>query len=149
VISLSSTAARAQTLPEGRPGGPPALEKVTERPFYQSQIDLWKRFVDLCRQHDIRLIVAMSPLSRPNISQFDRTDLAKVIDDIARVAPVWDFTEAGWVAEDRALWWRDGSHFTPEVGRMIIARIFGDSMPPPWAEFGRFHSQQSTWSSSN
>lgn len=142
MISLSSSAARAQALPEGAAGDPARLEKVTEQPVYPSQLDLWRRFVSLCRQHDIRLVAALSPLSRENESTFDRADLAKVIDDIARIAPVWDFTEAGWVAEDRDLW-RDGSHFKAEVGRMIIARVFGEPMPPQWAEFGRFRSQPS------
>ena len=142
MISLSSTTARAEALPEGGAGGSAALEKITERPLYAPQLDLWRRFVGLCRQHDIRLIAALSPLSRAKESTFDRADLAKVIDDIARVAPVWDFTEAGWVAEDRGLW-LDTIHFKAEIGRMIIARIFGDSMPPQWTEFGRFRRQQS------
>jgi hypothetical protein len=142
MISLSSSAARAQALSEDRGGGPAALEKITERPLYPRQLDLWRRFVTLSRQHDIRLIAALSPLSRANESTFDRTDLAKVIDDIARVAPVWDFTEAGWVAEDRGLW-LDTNHFKAEIGRMMIARIFGEPMPPQWTEFGRFRPQQS------
>jgi len=141
-ISLPSTAARAQALPEGGAGDPAAPEKITERPLYSLQLDMWRRFVDLCRQHDIRLIATLSPLSRAHESAFDRSDLAKVIDDIVRVAPVWDFTEAGWVAEDRGLW-LDTIHFRAEIGRMMIARIFGDSMPPRWTEFGRFRPQQS------
>lgn len=143
MLSIFSIAVRAQGLPERRADGDKnAAEKITMRPLYPQQLELWKRFVDLCRQHDIRLIVALSPLRRENVSNFDRSDLAKLIDDIARVAPVWDFTEAGWVADDGSLW-MDESHFTPEVGRMIIARVFGDQMPPQWAAFGHFHPQQS------
>ena len=144
MISIVSIAARAQGLPERRADEDKSSvpEKITMRPLYSQQLELWKRFVDLCRQHDIRLIVALSPLRRENESTFDRTDLAKLIDDIARVASVWDFTEAGWVADDRSLW-MDGSHFTLEVGRMIVARVFGDRMPPRWADFGHFRPQQS------
>jgi hypothetical protein len=143
VISMSSIAANAQGLPQPKISGdrPAAPEKITERLLYLDELQLWRKFADLCRQHDIRLIVALGPLSRESASAFDRADLAKLVDDVARVAPVWDFTEAGWVADDPSLW-ADWGHFNPEVGRMIIARVFGEPMPPQWASFGHFYPQR-------
>ncbi len=141
VPAAAPSQAREQ-MREADPGHPGAPEKITQRPLYPRQLQQWSRLVELCREHDIALIVALSPLSRANLSTLDRSDLERVIDDIARRTPVWDFTDSGWVADDRSLW-LDESHFTEEVGRMIIARVFGDEMPARWAEFGRFLPQPS------
>jgi hypothetical protein len=59
------------------------------------------------------------------------------IDDISRLAPVWDFTDEARVSSNPGLW-TDILHFVPEVGRMILERIFGDPLPPEWEHFGRY-----------
>jgi|GEM_PF-2267654 len=143
VATFGAGAARADGLPNPATGTAKAamLESVTERPGYRRHLELWSRFVSLCREHDIHLLVAVSPLSHATLSGLNRSDLLKAVDDLARLAPVWDFTDAGWVSDDPTMW-RDGNHFTMDVGGMIVARVFGDEMPSRWAEFGHFHPQQ-------
>jgi hypothetical protein len=128
------------------PVAAPAREKVTKRPLYPQHLELWTNLVALCRAQGIELIVAISPLSRTMAAEFDLADLSKAIDDVAALAPVWDFSNAGWIADDPKLW-LDSSHFAPEVGRMMAARMFGDPTTPQWAAFGRLRQQRDMASS--
>ena len=49
----------------------------------------------------------------------------------------WDFTGADWLSDNPSYWLGDTAHFSPEVARMMLARIFGEPMPPGWERFGR------------
>jgi hypothetical protein len=115
----------------------PIAERITDRPLYLQDLDRWKRFVTLCRENDIELTVAISPLSQHVASEYDPSDLSRSIDDISRLAPIWDFTDDARVSGDPGLW-TDILHFVPEVGRMMLERIFGDQVPPEWEHFGRY-----------
>ena len=65
------------------------------------------------------------------------TDLSQALDQVARVTPLWDFTGADWLSDDPNYWMGDTAHYSSEVGRMMLARIFGDPMPRGWERFGR------------
>jgi hypothetical protein len=109
---------------------------VTDTPAYVQNLDLLARFVARCREQNVDLIVATTPLSRPNAARFNSADLTKATQDIGNIVPLWDFSSADWWS-DRPELWTDFSHFKPEIGRMMFARIFGEPMPPEWTNFGR------------
>jgi hypothetical protein len=132
--------ANAQSMITPSPPDAPIAEKLTDRPLYPQHLELWRRFVTLCRENSIELMVAISPLSHHFASEYDPSDLSRAIDDINRLAPVWDFTDNGWVSNNPKLW-RDDSHFGSEVGRMMVERIFGDPVPPEWEGFGQLKKQ--------
>ena len=138
--SLAVGVASAQPMAPS-PADSPVIEKPTERPLYPQHLELWRRFVTLCRENNIELVVAISPLSQVIASQYDPSDLARAIDDINRLAPVWDFTDDGWIARDPELW-TDVGHFGPEIARMMLARMFGDRVPPEWDGFGHLQKQR-------
>jgi hypothetical protein len=109
--------------------------RVTARPDYQRQLGLIRRFVELCRNNGINLIVATAPLHRITLSYVDTKDLAVAVADVSRITPLWDFGGPAWLSDRHDLW-ADHSHFTAEVGRMMIERIATGALPPGNLPFG-------------
>jgi hypothetical protein len=48
--------------------------------------------------------------------------------ELAQIAPLWDFGAPQWLAERPDLW-LDASHFSHQVGRMMIERIYTGAQP--------------------
>jgi hypothetical protein len=101
----------------------------------EHQLDLLARFVALCRQHDLRLAIAFSPLNRQNVRDDQAPDAARIVETVARVTPVWDFDRPAWLS-DRPDLWMDFSHYSPEVATMMMQRILGATTSGP-ADFGQ------------
>ena len=94
------------------------------RPQLEAHLALLARMAALCRQHGVTLTVVTSPLNRLNARDYDPAELARVAERIARVVPLWDFGMPDWLS-DRGDLWSDPSHFKPEVGDMMLGRVFG------------------------
>jgi hypothetical protein len=132
-------AAHAQELPQ--PGAPAEglrmIEPVSDRVDFDRQLDLLRRFVQLCRDHGIALVVILSPLHPSNVALGD-PDLGRAIERVGAVVPVWDFTRSPQLHGNRpGQWLADRSHFTAEVGVMMLQRAFGEEVPDGWKDFGR------------
>jgi hypothetical protein len=110
-------------------------ERLTETFYFLPNLQDLDRFASLCRSQGIELLVAISPVHRSSVAHYDPDDLANVTDRISRIVPAWDFTNAPWLSERPELW-RDINHFRPEVGRMMIRRMFGEQVLGPWKDFG-------------
>jgi hypothetical protein len=121
------------------PGAEPATARITARRDYARQLRLLQQFAALCERHEVRLIVAIAPLSREEAAKYDPAELTKVIDEVSRIVPVWDFTSSQWLADHPELW-SDSRHFAPEVGRLMLARIFGDATVTVPDDFGRLRT---------
>jgi hypothetical protein len=106
---------------------------IVQRPQLDAHLALLARMAALCRQHGVTLTVVTSPLNRLNARDYDPAELARVTERIARVVPLWDFGAPDWLS-DRPGLWTDPSHFTPEVGDMMLGRVFGVGTAP--AGFG-------------
>jgi hypothetical protein len=106
------------------------LEQVSKRRYFAEQFALLERFVTICRAHDVRLIIAISPFRR-EFTPLDENDLIQVIDKVARLGPLWDFSSSRWLS-DRSELWSDRTHFRLQVARMILERIF--RIAPPEAD---------------
>lgn len=130
-----SPAALAEPL-EQRPGAGAQLERITLRAQYHAELALWQRFVALCRAHAVSLIAVAGPLRRDNRDRFDQADLADALNAFGRIWPIWDFTGSDRVASE-AKFWHDQSHYSDEVGTMMLRRIFGEAVPAEWKDFGR------------
>jgi len=117
-----------------------AFDPITSRPDYARQLRLLRQLVALCQDNEVALVVAVSPLSREEAAKYAPGELAKVVDDVSRIVPVWDFTTSRWMA-DHPEYWHDSRHFRPELGAMILARIFGDAGAAP-GDFGRLITPQ-------
>jgi hypothetical protein len=101
------------------------------------QLSLFDRFLALCREHEIKLTVAFSPLNRNNegASDVQMPDNERIVDMISRRVPVWDFDRPGWLS-DRPDLWNDVFHFKQSVANMMLQRIFGGYSAAP-ADFGQ------------
>ncbi|MGZ5503573.1 MAG: hypothetical protein ACXWGY_02835 [Chthoniobacterales bacterium] len=119
-------------------GSAASLQRVTTRNDYQRQLALLRRFAQLCRDHGVELIVATSPLHRDVASTLDAQDLSAAVTDVSRITPVWDFGAPPWLS-DRPELWTDYSHFTREVGELMLNRIFTGTLPPDGLPFGELH----------
>jgi len=106
---------------------------IVQRPQLEAHLALLARVAALCRQHGVTLTVVTSPLNRLNARDYDPAELARVTERIAGVVPLWDFGAPDWLS-DRGDLWTDPSHFKPEVGGMMLARVFGGGPAP--AGFG-------------
>ena len=129
--ALSGLAAR------GSQAGSDYNRPFGQRAHFLEQLRLLQRIGVLCRQSGAELIVAISPLHRAVESRYLPNDLSQALDQVAHVTPVWDFTGADWLSDNPNFWLGDTAHFSTEVAQMMIARIFGDPMPPGWERFGR------------
>ena len=97
--------ANAQPLDEPDGAKIDQAERVTERRYYAEQLTMLERIVALCRAHDVRLIVAVSP-RRSGTTRLDEADFRQVIDKVSRVTPLWDFTVPRWPSERADFWIR-------------------------------------------
>ncbi len=131
IAALSGFAAR------GSQAGSDYNRPFGQRAHFEEQLQLLQRIAALSRQSGAELIVAVSPLHRAVESRYLPKDLSQALDQVARVTPLWDFTGADWLSDDPNYWMGDTAHYSAEVGRMMLARIFGDPMPRGWERFGR------------
>ena len=132
LAALSGFAAR------GSQAGSDYNRPFAQRAHFAEQLQLLQRIAALSRQNGAELIVAVSPLHRAVESRYLPKDLSQALDQVARVTPLWDFTGADWLSDDPNYWMGDTAHYSQEVGRMMLDRIFGDPMAPGWERFGRW-----------
>jgi hypothetical protein len=118
---------------------PEGQTRVTTERDYKRQLKMVERLVALCRENNIELVVATPPLSHQRAAELDLRDFAKGLDDISRLVPIWDFSFSDWLP-DSPDFWEDSVHFRPEIGHMMLMRIFRDQLPPPWQNFGKLRS---------
>jgi hypothetical protein len=110
---------------------------IRERADFDAELKLLQRFAALCRDNGVMLMVALSPLHRTNQGLSD-PDLRHAIDRVSSIVPLWDFTAVPDLPPDLPRYWfADRSHFTAEVGQLMLRRIFGEELPEDWRHFGR------------
>jgi hypothetical protein len=119
-----------QILRRRRGGGLPLPQDVDRA------LDQLRAFVALCDAAGIRLVAIMSPLRAPYRAALGNAEIDAVVARIAQVVPVWTFDEAGARGMDG--FWGDPSHFTPELGRLMLARALGLAAPSDPRVVGRF-----------
>ena len=113
--------------------------RVTATAEFRRQLRLLERLVALCRAQAIELVVATPPLHPQHMRRYDPPDFSHAMDLVARIVPVWDFTDLGNVSGQRELW-IDISHFHPWIVRVMLNRMFGDPLPEAWRGFGQYRS---------
>jgi hypothetical protein len=140
---LAPGQARAQAPAPAGADAAPSSAPLSARPAHAEdlprQLALLERFVRLCGQHGVTLVVAASPVSREDAALLDPAALAVTVAAISRVVPIWDFTTSDWLA-DRPELWADRIHFRPEVASLMLRRIFGDEMPSGWSDYGQLRT---------
>jgi hypothetical protein len=136
-VTADNAQAVARPLPTPAVGGEGFTATDVE---FARQLDLLRRFAMLCHGHDVRLIVATTPLHRGLAMLYGAEELERRRERIAAVVPFWDFDSPDWLSNRPDLW-GDVSHFVPAVGTMMLDVIFGaePSSAPP--DFGRLYGK--------
>lgn len=128
----------------GQAGEPPPalMPKLTSyrrswnstRPDLERQLEMLGRFAALCRQHGVRLNVAVSPVIAENLALHEPGVIEGIVARMTTVVPLWDFTASD--VSQRRDYWADFSHFNGRAADMMIARVYGGDEVVPG--FGRF-----------
>lgn len=106
----------------------------------------FEKIVQLCQENGINLIVFISP---PHVSRLEAIYITRrwqIFEDwkreITRITPVWDFSGYNSVTSeplaDYMTNYIDESHYTKEIGDLILARIFQtqkEGIPPDFGVF--------------
>jgi hypothetical protein len=129
-VSQARAVPAEQILRRRRGGGLPLPQDVDRA------LDQLRAFVALCDAAGIRLVAMMSPLRAPYRAALGNAEIDAVVARIAQVVPVWTFDEAGASGMDG--YWGDPSHFTPELGQLMLARALGLAAPSDPHVVGRF-----------
>ena len=103
------------------------------RPDLDRQLALLRRLVALCRENQIRLTVAISPLKALNLDLNGRAEIDALTERLSRITPLFDFNAVPLIA-DKDEYWLDNSHFNEKAGAMMLARIFGTGADIGWGE---------------
>jgi hypothetical protein len=97
---------------------------LTVRPDLDRQLALLQRLVARCRENQIRLTVAVSPLKAWNLDLNGPAEIDALTERLSRITPLWDFNSVPLIA-GKDEYWLDNSHFDAKAGTMMLTRIFG------------------------
>ncbi|MDE7242465.1 MAG: polysaccharide deacetylase family protein [Oscillospiraceae bacterium] len=79
---------------------------------------------DMCREAGVNLMVVTAPVYYDYLLCFDRTEVESFYTALAEEIPYWDFSVSSVSREPRYFY--DETHFRNCVGKMALARAFGD-----------------------
>lgn len=89
----------------------------------------------ICARHHIRLIVFTTPLHRNIMDSLNEKDYLEWLRELAAITPYWDFSGYNSITlDDRN--YLESSHYLPQIGELIAARIFNDPEIQVPADFG-------------
>ena len=89
---------------------------------------------DLCEAAGVNFMVVSAPVYYDYLMQFERAQVDDFYTSLAEVTPYWDFTMSSVSREPRYFY--DATHFRNCVGKMALARTFGDDTVYIPADFG-------------
>ena len=89
---------------------------------------------DMCARAGVNFVVVTSPVYIEYFKDFDRAEVERFCTALAEVTPFWDFSVSSVSYEPRYFY--DETHFRNDVGRMALARMFGDDSVYVPVDFG-------------
>ena len=112
--------------------------------FSQAYWNDFKEIVQLCRENNIKLTVFISPSHATQWESIYATERWDVFEqwkrDLVKIVPVWDFSGYNSITtEEIAKYMKnyvDNSHYTPEIGDLILQRILNKPDKNVPADFG-------------
>lgn len=82
------------------------------------------RIKAMCEERGVNFLVFCAPVYAEQVAYFDLDQVADFYDRLAQVTDYWDFSYTSASFEPR--FYYDESHFHNCVGKMALARVFGD-----------------------
>lgn len=96
--------------------------------------------VELCRDAGVRLYVVCAPVYRDYFEGYSAEAVTDFYTKLAAVTDYWDFSYSSVSCDARYFY--DATHFRNDVGRMALARIFGDESAYIPDDFGVYVTQE-------
>lgn len=91
---------------------------------------------DMCQAAGVNFMVVTAPMYYDHFTCFSQKDVETFYTSLAEVTPYWDFTVSSVSREPRYFY--DATHFRNCVGKMALARIFGDDSVYIPEDFGAY-----------
>jgi len=82
--------------------------------------------VTLCKKNSINCIFFINPIHHTTYKYLDIKQLNKFKEKLAKITPYYDFTLPNKISNNNS-YWSESSHYTLQVGDMIIHRIFDNN----------------------
>ena len=96
--------------------------------------------VELCRDAGVRLYVVCAPVYRDYFEGYSAEAVTDFYTKLAAVTDYWDFSYSSVSCDARYFY--DATHFRNDVGRMALARMFGDESAYIPDDFGVYVTQE-------
>ncbi len=95
---------------------------------------------ELCRQAGVNLLVVSAPVYYDYLMCWDRAEVEAFYTALAEVTPYWDFSVSSVSREPRYFY--DATHLRNCVGKMALARVFGDTSVYIPEDFGVYVTKE-------
>lgn len=102
----------------------PEASNSTSEEAITGTLESLTRIRDLCAEKNINFLVLCAPVYADYMGYFSWEQVADFYTRLADVTPYWDFSYSSVSFEPRYFY--DETHFRNCVGRMALARVFGD-----------------------
>ena len=101
----------------------------------RENLEALRELVALCKQHDINLILFITPYNKLLMDHFVAEDYIRFLKDLSEIVGFWDFSGYNSVTTDNKNY-IDFSHYNLSVSGLIAARIFNDRTMAVPRDFG-------------
>ena len=102
----------------------------------QGCVDSVAAIRELCQQTGVELTVIAAPSYHDHLTRFSQDEVEEFFTALAQVTPYWDFTSSALSWDPRYFY--DPTCFRTHVGKMMLARIFGDDTVYCPDDFGTY-----------
>lgn len=110
----------------------------------EERVNAFQQMVEFCRQHNIELIVFISPSHATQWEALQVTDRWESFEQWKRkmveITPVWDFSGYNSITtepiKDVMTNYVDNSHYTPKIGEFVLNRILSHNVEQVPQDFG-------------
>lgn len=126
------------------------LEKYPEFTYQKAAIEMphQKDFfhdlsyvVNLCKEKNIPLRVVMYPLYETAFAAYHPEDIKTFYQNLGEITEYWDFTFSSVSKEPRFFY--DTAHYRNAIGKMMVAKIYGQENQYVPNDFGKFVEKHS------
>ena len=105
-------------------------------PYLAEAMESVRKIKAACEEHGVELIVICNPVYCEAEAYYSEEDMASFRNALASVTEYWDFTLTAASYDPRYFY--DLTHFRNCLGRMLLARVFGDDSIWYPDDFGEF-----------
>jgi hypothetical protein len=99
-----------------------------------------KSIIELCKKNNINLIIFTTPHNHNYLDIIYEKEYYTFLKELLAITDYWDFSGYNSITMNDCNYY-DSSHYRPEIGNLIAAKIFNDKHIPIPSDFGAFVTQ--------